>query len=244
MKIFLMNWNWFTWAKKQADYLASCGHEVIIVDNGSTYAPLLQWYASNEYEVIEAKGGYNRHVWEMDLHNRFTDNYYGVTDADLNLDAIPADFAQVLIADLERSEGIVKSGFSIRIHDLPDNPYANRYRESEKGNFKQVDRWGFYHHPLDTTFAVYSKERCNNLHKFWHAPNTTPGTSFLDERYFFTAHRAPEPYACRHMPWYLDINNLTDEQLYHISIAQHGSVAHFKSVYQEELKKYAIGNGQ
>src|SRR5436309_1067354 len=102
MKIFIMNWNWLEWTKRQAEYLADCGHEVMIVDNGSSYKPILDWYDVCPFKVIHITGGHNRHVWDHHLHDSFADNYYAVSDADLSLEGIPKDFEQVLIADLER----------------------------------------------------------------------------------------------------------------------------------------------
>ncbi len=233
MKIFIMNWNWLEYTKNQAAFYASCGHEVIIVDNGSTYPPLLEWYKECPYKVMTTEGAtlkhHNRFIWEMGLQNTFEDNYYAVTDSDLGVENVPRDFAEILIADIERNPEILKSGFSLERNSLPYNEYANLYRESEKHNFPTPDAHGFYNVPVDTTFAVYSKERCNNLDKMWKAPGDAP-ESFLDDRYFYRAHRSP--FAVKHLPWYLDPENLTEEQKYHISQAIHGSLFVFKQTFK------------
>lgn len=246
MTIFIMNWNWLEWTKQQADFFASCGHNVIIVDNNSTYPPLLEWYKTCPYHIVhtgKAKlSTYNRFVWEMRLPDIYTnDNYYAVTDSDLGFEGVPKDFAQVLTDDIERSKGILKSGLALSINDLPSNAYANRYRESEKNNFNNQDKYGFYDIPVDTTFAVYSKDRCKNIADMWKAPGDSVPDSFLDNRYFYRSHRSPAPYIVKHLPWYMDINNLTDEQKYHISVTRHGSILFFKQVYEKELlEKYNI----
>ncbi len=247
MTVFVMNWNWLEWTRNQAEYLASCGHEVIIVDNCSTYPALLEWYKTCPYKVISTEGvtleTYNRFVWEMNLPDLCcpNDEYYAVTDSDLELNNIPKDFAQVLVADIERSGGVIKSGFSLRTDDLPDNHYAARYKEGEKNNFLNQDPSGFYDIPIDTTFAVYSKDRTKNIDKLWLHPGCTVPDSFMDSRYFYRSHRSPAPYMARHLPWYLDINNLTEEHLYHISVAKHGSILYFKQVYHAELlEKYGL----
>lgn len=246
MKIFIMNWQWLDWTKKQAQFFVECGHSVVIVDNCSTYPPLLEWYKTCPYKVISTEGvkleTYNRFVWEMNLHNLHTeDNFYAVTDSDLGFQGVPKDFCEVLTADLKRSAGSIKSGFSLSIQDLPDNAYANRYREGEKNNFPKQDPHGFYDVPVDTTFAVYSKERCTNLDKLWKSANCTVPDSFLDNRYFYRSHRSPAPYIAQHLPWYMDINNLSEEQQYHITVAKHGSILYFKQIYASELlEKYNI----
>ncbi len=241
MTIFIMNWNWLDWTKKQAEFFTDCGHTVIIVDNCSTYPPLLEWYKTCPYKVITTEGvelvTYNRFVWEMNLPElHTTDKYYGVTDSDLGFAGIPKDFAEVLVADIERTPTILKSGFSLSIEDLPDNEYAVRYRKSESNNFSNKDEYGFYGIPLDTTFCVYSKDRCSNMDRTHPVPGeVSPELFYLDETYFYKSHRSPEPYMAKHLPWYMDINNLTEEQCYHISVSKHGSVYYFKEVYQKEL---------
>jgi hypothetical protein len=239
--IFIMNFNWLEWTKHQAEFYSDCGHFVVIVDNKSTYQPLLEWYKTCPYTVLYT-GNHtltcqNRFVWEMGLEKWPPGNYYAVTDSDLGVDKIPTDFADVLIQDIERSPRIIKSGFSLFNNDLPDNPYANIYRESEKDNYRNQDVHGFCNVPIDTTFAIYSKERCRNIDKMWRKEGEPAPTSFLDDRYFYRAHRAPYPYTAKHLPWYMDINNLTPEQVHHISVAKYGSLNNFKKIYAKELKE-------
>ena len=244
-----MNWNWLDWTRKQVEFFTSCGHTVIIVDNRSTYPPLLEWYKTCPYKVISTEGAnlstYNRFIWEMNLPEIHApnDNYYAVTDSDLGFEGVPADFCDVLVRDMERSEGIVKSGLSLSIEDLPRNVYADRYREAEKNNWSSQDRDGFYGIAVDTTFGVYSKARCSRegLEKMWRASGQVVPESFLDNSYFYRSHRSPAPYTAQHLPWYMDINNLSAEQIYHLKVTRHGSILYFKQVYAKELlEKYGI----
>ncbi len=248
MTIFIMNWNWLDWTRKQAEFFTECGHTVVIVDNCSTYPPLLEWYKVCPYKVVStefiALSTYNRFVWELGLHQSkiVEGDFYAVTDSDLSFDGVPKDFCEVLANHIDRSPGILKCGLSIRLSDLPDNPYANRYKEAEKNNYSQEDQYGFYGIPVDTTFAVYSKDRCNNLESLWRPSGDPAPESFLDNSYFYRSHRSPEPYTVQHLPWYMDINNLTDEQQYHLKVTRHGSILFFKQTYATELlEKYGIG---
>lgn len=245
MTIFIMNWNGLEWPKKMAEFFVSCGHTPIIVDNCSTYPHLLKWYKECPYKVISTEGveltTYNRFVWEIPGLLDNVGNYYGVTDSDLDFTDIPKDFCEVLANHIQRTEGILKCGLALKLEDLPDNAYANRYREAEKNNFSNVDQYGFYGIPVDTTFAIYSKERCNSLEKMWRPEGAAVPDSFLDNSYFYRSHRSPAPYIARHLPWYMDINNLTEEQQYHIKVTRHGSILFFKQTYAKELlEKYGI----
>jgi len=248
MKIFIMTWNILEHTRNMAEFFVSCGHEPIIVDNCSTYPPLLSWYNECPYRVVSTEGAklstYNRFCWEMGLPEKYApgENYYAVTDCDLVFEGVPRDFCEVLIADIERSEGIIKSGLSIRISDLPDNEYARRYREAEGNNWGHQNHHGFYDIPVDTTFAVYSKDRCNNLDRMWRASGSEVPETFLDNSFFYRSHRSPEPYTVKHIQWYADINNLNEEQIYNLLVTRHGSVLYFKQVYAAELlEKYNIG---
>jgi len=180
-------------------------------------------------------------VWEIPGLLDDAGNYYGVTDCDLGFDGVPKDFCEVLSNHIERTPGILKCGLSIRISDLPDNPYANRYREAEGNNWNNQDQYGFYSIPVDTTFAIYSKDRTNNLENMWRPAGDPCPDSFLDNGYFFRSHRSPEPYTVKHIQWYADINNLNDEQQYNLKISRHGSILFFKQTYATELlSQYGI----
>ncbi len=245
MKIFIMSYNLLESTRNMAEFFVQCGHEPVIVDNDSSYPPLLKWLETCAYKVVSTKGiqlsTFNRFVWEIPNLLDDVGEFYCVTDCDLGFDGVPKDFCEVLANHIERSPGILKCGLSIRISDLPDNKYANSYRESESKNWESKDNYGFYGIPVDTTCAVYSVDRCNNIANMWRPENSELPQNFLDNSFFFRSHRSPEPYTCKHIQWYADINNLSHEQLYNLKIARHGSILRFKQVYAKELlEQYGI----
>ncbi len=239
MTIFIMNFNWLRSVVGAAKFFTDCNHTVVIVDNGSTYKPLLDWYNECPYRVVTTEGveleTFNRFIWEIPGLLDGVGEFYAVADSDLDYTGVPTDFCEVLTTHLQRTGGILKCGLSIRLSDLPNNPYANRYKDAEKNNWSNQDEYGFYSIPVDTTFAIYSKERCQNIAGMWRPEGTPVPTSFLDNFYFFRSHRSPEPYTVRHRPWYMDINNLSEEEQYHIKVTRHGSILFFKSTYAKEL---------
>ncbi len=246
MTIVIMSWNWLTSLQKQCEFFTNCGHTVVIVDNMSTYPPLLKFLEECPYKVVSTKGielsTYNRFVWEISGLLDDVGEFYAVTDSDLGFENVPKDFCEVLQTHIERTGGILKCGLSIHIADLPDNIYANRYVDAEKNNWGSLDEYGFHGVAVDTTFAVYSKERCRNIAGMWRPENSVCSSSFLDNFYFYRSHRSPEPYTVSHLPWYMDINNLSSEEQYMIKVSRHGSVLFFKQTYAKELiEKYNIG---
>lgn len=95
---------------------------IIILDNDSTYPPLLEYYRETPYEVIYL----HRNVgflalWKTDVYKRFRKQFYVYTDSDVVLDKqCPEDFMKVFLSVLKKHPGCMKVGFGIRIDDLPD----------------------------------------------------------------------------------------------------------------------------
>jgi hypothetical protein len=210
MKVFIIMYNRLTWPIKMCEFLSNTGCEVILIDNNSTYPPLLEWYKSCPYELwlLEKNEGHFG-PWKTGIIDRYTDRYYIVTDHDLDLSMVPPDYVSFLKKGLDNNPDVVKSGLSLRIDDLPDNPFAKEAHDWEL-KFWQTprDRDGFYQSTLDTTFALYDRERG------W---GEFPGGSPSNDK-FFSAVRAPSPYTARHLLWYEtkeSIANNEEELYYH-----------------------------
>lgn len=205
MKCFVICYNRLTWLKQLCAQLQLMGLEVILIDNNSTYLPLLQWYENGcPYTVIRMDKNMGHQVlWKSGLIDQYEDRYYMVTDHDLNLAGIPNDMVDVLMLGLLSNEGVIKSGLSLRIDDLPANDYSREAIEWEKKFWETPqDANNFYRSDIDTTLAIYDRER-----DFGKLPNNR----------FFSAVRSPEPYTARHMPWYVDrefLNNNPEEVYY------------------------------
>ena len=107
-----MSWNWLTSLKKQCEFFTECGHTVVICDNMSTYPPLLEFLKTCGHKVVSTEGvtlsTYNRFVWEIPGLLDDVGEFYGVTDSDIGFQNMPQDFCEVLIADINRSPGIIK----------------------------------------------------------------------------------------------------------------------------------------
>lgn len=201
MKVFIIMKNRLTWPKAMCEFLADTGSEVILIDNASTYQPLLDWYDTCPYTVHRMEKNYGHLVfWKSGLCNVYTDRFYIVTDHDLDLSGVPHDYADFLMKGLENN--VVKSGLSLRINDLPNNPYAMQAFDWELKFWQtKQDKNGFFNSDIDTTLAVYDRER-----KFGFPPESNT---------FFSAVRSPEPYTARHLPWYLTPGNMTEEERYY-----------------------------
>jgi hypothetical protein len=135
--------------------------------------------------------------WLCGAVARYDAPEYVVTDCDLDIADVPLDALERLREPFAwLGSEIIKSGLSLRIDDLP--PWQSVVRCWE-------DRWWkrpvtpdgrFYWAAIDTTFAMYRRETPHGqTMKVVGVPSV----------------RAGEPYTARHVPWYLDGENLDEE---------------------------------
>lgn len=213
--IVINNFNRVTTLKKLIGTLEVRGYANIhIIDNRSTYPPLLEYYATCPYEVImlDKNLGFKALWKSRELRRRFCGDYYAYTDSDVvPVDECPDDFMDYFMDILRRHPFARKVGFSLRIDDLPDH-YAQKQEvvdwESRFSLRKTKD--GLFRAPVDTTFALYRPRV-----RLSRSPNAV-------------AYRTPFPYQLRHLPWYVDSQNPTEEERYYA--AQCHQPTHWKAV--------------
>lgn len=197
-------YNRLTIPKKLIENLADTGCEPILLDNTSTYPPLLEWYKSCPFKVHTFKQRYGERVfWDSGLFNEYNDEYYIVTDHDLDISTVPSDYTEKLIQGLENTD-VTKCGLSLEIDDLPDTEYSNIAKSYESKYWQDKDHLGNYVAGVDTTFAMYDRKR------------QPLGWDRGDN--FYKATRLPKPYTAKHMPWYLNEKSLEldeEEKYYH-----------------------------
>lgn len=212
MVAYVISHNRLTCLQKLCNDLVLRGCEPVIIDNASTYAPLQQWLIECPFPVHHVPNTGSRSPWK---HNIVKGEQYIVTDHDLNISDVPLDMVEKMQEVLEESKSSVKVGLSLKIDDLPDNPYANAAKEHEK-RFWVTPMLGHYSAPIDTTLALYSAERL--------ATTSAEG--------FYNAIRLAPPYSARHLPWYNTPDNLTEEERFYMnSINQEGYWLHeFKRI--------------
>ena len=218
IKAFIIMFNRVTLPKNMAEFLSDNGCEVILIDNNSTYEPLLDWYSKCPYKVYRLQENLgHKSLYTSGILDEYKDQYYYLTDHDLDLSGVPPDFQELLMKGFE-NPGVIKSGLSLKIDDLPNNPYANIAREWESKYWERPrDANGFYHSEVDTTFALYDRGR------------EYSGFPATDD--FFRAVRSPHPYTARHVPWYNTPENITEEEIYYIKSTGTYWLGHFKEIY-------------
>ncbi len=224
MKAFAITRDRVTYARQCVDALLAAGLEVVIVDHGSTWPPMVEWL--REIDSRNVHGYLNPWVvWDVNRHPRDlwrpggpivqlvdADERFIVTDCDVVPDeGCPADWVERMRATLDRYPAIRKVGFGLRTDDLPEHyQHADMVRRWE-AQYQAVADGGRLNPmmsdagaviaDIDTTLAMYRR-----YEPFTLGP----------------AVRLRPPYVARHLPWYEDALHLDEEQRYYRDHAEHG----------------------
>lgn len=201
--VFLIAYNRLLPLQQVVGWLEKAGYRNIhIIDNASTYPPLVEWLAQSPHHVHRMDTNYGHLVlWDSGQFDHIIKQQnFVLTDCDVLPDAAcPVNVVEQLATILERYPNFTKVGLSLRIDDLP-----------EHYNLKQkVIDWEspFWEHPLeggtlyeaavDTTFAYYR-----------------PGIAPSDPRWWRSL-RTAAPLTAQHLPWYADTSAPTEEDIYY-----------------------------
>jgi hypothetical protein len=201
--IIINNFNRLVMLKSLIASLEQRGYSnIYIIDNCSTYPPLLEYYKSAKYNVffLERNIGMKA-LWISGIYKRFKNNYFVYTDPDiLPIVECPDDFLLHFLEIFKKHKLARKIGFSIKIDDLPEcNLLKDEIISCEGGFFDYPENESLYRAPIATTFALYRP-----YGKINHANN------------YIKIYRTAFPYMARHLPWYSDYRNPDDEERYYL----------------------------
>jgi hypothetical protein len=198
IKVVINNRNRLTTTKKMVEKLLLLNpkEKIIIIDNGSTYAPLLNWYDEIKDRVDIRLGTNEGHLalWAIGLFKELGD-YFIYTDSDIELNEhFPIDWKHIMYNTWQEYKKKVALG--LRIDDLPDH-YRYKYqviRNEGRWWLNEVEQ-NVFEADTDTTFFLMK--------------NTG------DNEYRSVRLARPDLIA-RHVPWYDNIENLSEEEKYYL----------------------------
>lgn len=199
IKTFLINRDLVTWPKAMLDWIQRIPElEPIILDNGSTYRPTLEWYAQDPCRVISLNFNYGHKVlWSSGLFYKEIkdDPYYIVSDPDFDMSTVPLDIVDVMKEGLQRYN-TPKCGPAIRIDDIPNEyPLKNQVLIWETPFWQNPLESPYYAAPLDTTFALHDTTKCRD--------------------HIIGGVRIGEAYTTRHLPFYITPETIDEEIAYY-----------------------------
>jgi hypothetical protein len=182
------------------NWLERASHEnIILLDNNSTYPPLLEYLHASPHDVIRLDTNLgHRSPWLSGLVDQLgATTPFVVTDPDVLPDPeAPADSFEYFQDVLLRYSAFDKAGFGLHIDDLPAYyPHRTAVIAWETPFWtKEIESAVFSTH-LDTTLAL-------------HRPNTPYKVT--------EALRTGAPHMARHLPWYRDPSHPDKETAYYL----------------------------
>lgn len=199
--------NWFQW------YYPN--NPIHIVDNGSTYKPLLAYYTGLDPDsVTVSRFGENEFIKNLTEYLKFPYieqyEYYCLSDPDIMpAPNTPMNFLEEFKFAIDQ-KGYHRAGFNLITDDLPD--YLNE-KAMIVGNEKELLREPVLKHgeflgykaPLDTTFCLYKRDNGG-----WSCP--------MDGKNWGNCLRLFNAY---HLGWFVDGNNLNEEMKYYFEHAKY-----------------------
>lgn len=206
--VIINNKNLITWPKKMVEDLKSFDNigDIIIVDNESSYEPLLEWYSTNPCEIIYSKNFGQSSPWNNMIPEKRSFEYYVVTDSDLDLSETPKDCLNVLLEKIMSHKEYDRIGLSLCNYDVSVNsPYHYHLKTWAYHNWNDDDVFDglLTKQIIDTTFGMYHIERNRS--------GSSCSTNF--------------PYSAKHIPWeitwdeILDLKNKNYEFYYYLKNA-------------------------
>lgn len=224
--VFIVSFNRLSYLESLVKQLEDFGfNNICIIDNHSSYQPLLDYYNKIEHKVYYMKENLGHMVfWKSDIFKKFRNNFYIVTDPDLEIpEECPQDFIKVFFDTLRKHPYVRKIGFSLKISDLPDSEFSNSVYDWEKQFYTTyIKKYNMYYAEIDTTFALYLPDQ------------------FLKRQNFISAYRIGKPYELRHLPWYKTNECVTDEDIFYSSLKTNGWSDPVKGFKATETKKENI----
>ena len=133
--IIIISFNQLFYLKKLITFLLDKKYKkIVVLDNNSTYQPLLDYLETlpksiNIYRLSNNEGHLS--FWKQrHLFKKYAKGYYAVTDADIvPVDKCPEDFLQTFRCLLDKAYDRTKVGFSLKLDDIP-NTNSNKQQIS------------------------------------------------------------------------------------------------------------------
>ena len=205
--VIINNFNRLDLLKQQIDWLLSLDDKVsiIIVDNLSTYPPLLEFYKNITHPLVQVVY-LNFNSWRKGAEyigeKKLIDfEKYIITDSDLlPFPNTPKDLVSHLAKMMDKYPAYNHIGTSLEINDLPDkNPMKAKVVRFESDYWEpkaKVLNDEIYVAKIDTTFAMYRRT----------------------SRVLIThpALRTKRPYTLKHIDWYLAPEDFSEEYIYYL----------------------------
>jgi hypothetical protein len=216
--VFVINRNRFSSTRRLVSWLVMTGcTAVTVVDNESTYEPLLHYYNDGlpkEVQLVKCGNIGPSAPFALGL-TQGLGKHFVITDSDCVPSTIcPTDLFEKLHEVMNRYPNKNKVGVSLRIDNLPDYvPFAKKVQEANKGFWQSRISHDCFDAAIDTTFALWRWETG------WQGPDPAIGC------------RLDSPYSFEHWPWYIWPPD--EEEIYYAERTLPPPMSHVRQFWQE-----------
>jgi hypothetical protein len=190
--------------------------EIWIIDNDSTYPPLLDWYNNlpSQVKVFKYHNVGHLALFSTGLINEVQEDWCIYTDSDIQLnEKMPKNYQEIML-DYAKRLKCDKIALSIDVSDIPDH-----YHLKEQVIYNERFWWSnevepnVYKADTDTTFCLIKK---------------------VDQ---FSSFRLAGDFTCKHVPWYIDIDNLDEEEKYYIEHCSSDKLTQYTRQHKDKINK-------
>jgi hypothetical protein len=225
--------------------------EIILLDQESTYPGMIDFLKEKESEGIRVeylkdilptkRSKFPKIVSSVNaICAAMKVKYYVLTDPDIMFENIDGDILEFYTYFLEKNPGFEAIGPMLEIDDIPDyypfkdevfkqhQPFWDATGKLNVIGSKKVIKYNdksvtYQVSPIDSSFALRH-------------------TLLQNEVYTAAAVRTRTPYTAKHLDWYIDPDNMTEDQKYYIETANtHAGISHWGGSwfkYPENLKAF------
>ena len=218
--IYLTNMNRLTTTKKMVEDLFKLNGnaKINIIDNASTYPPLLEWYKEIKKDINIIYNSTNLGPWTFFYSGHFSncpEDHYIYSDADLELNSnMPYNWQEIMLEYINKYQR--KSSLALRIDDVSDDyEFKNKILEHQNICWYESGEPDIYRAITDMTFSMDKKSN----------------------GYRYESMRLGGKFMCRHIPWYVDLKNIDEEEKYYLEhINRDFKDALYSSLHYDKLK--------
>lgn len=201
MPVIIIGYNQLTFIRKMVEQLEKYTSDIIVVDNASTYPPLLEWYKNEfRYTLLRQRKNFGHGVYRSESIQKLAGEVYILTDPDLLFNpCLPDSFIQELV-EISNYFKSCKVGFALLIdsddirNDVLFAGHTIKQWESQfwvnKLFYPLKPNLELYSADIDTTFCLINK-------RFSNSPIRIGGQ-----------------YTCIHIPWMKGFEHLLGDGEY------------------------------
>ncbi len=221
MKAFVTNFNNLeNGFRDMVTWFLNHGVRPTVLDNASSYPPLLKFYEKMKSDIDLVPVGFNGNTWVFWQHGFNTEEnckeHYITTDGDCPPDVdCPDDLIERMICVLDELTRAIKVSPGIRIDNIPDCYSRKADAISCQSSVAQSPDWGLSQSTaIEVAGVKIHRAITDTTMTMWRAGYRGEGRLSTND-WQTEQYRMEAPYLVKHVPWYANSSVTTPEQAFY-----------------------------